>query len=231
MMILILVLYFVIGAIGIVNLNNQFLIFTLLSLAILFTMTIIKFMLDSYEIINLKEMNRNLLKNNEFYVILINDYRVLKHNLINQLLGIKSLANKKSKLLIDDLIEEYNANFVNTQDIKDAPHGLNGLIYEKLYNFNKMDLKFLVNNNIKSALLDVITPRSYNLLCEAIGILLDNAMEAAYLSEDKVVYLNFKESKENIYIEIMNTFRGDLDVDKLGTKDYTTKKLGSGLGL
>ena len=94
-----------------------------------------------------------------------------------------------------------------------------------------MDLKFLVNNNIKSALLDVITPRSYNLLCEAIGILLDNAMEAAYLSEDKVVYLNFKESKENIYIEIMNTFRGDLDVDKLGTKDYTTKKLGSGLGL
>ena len=90
-------------------------------------------------------MNRNLLKNNEFYVILINDYRMLKHNLINQLLGIKSLANKKSKLLIDDLIEEYNANFVNTQDIKDAPHGLNGLIDDTISGDKHIDMELMKN--------------------------------------------------------------------------------------
>ena len=228
--VLIIFLYFIIDVIGIINIENK-MIFIILISVVLFTLTIIKFIINKYEIITLKETNNLLINNNEFFIKLIEDYRILKHNLTSQLLGIKSVSNKKSKLLIDDLIRGYNATFLSTQNIKDVPAGLNGIVYEKLYNFNQKDLKVFVENKIKSKIFDSISPRSYNLLSEALGVTLDNAIEAANNSEDKVVYLIFSEDEDKIFIEIMNTFTGVIDLDKIGTINYTSKKNGQGLGL
>ena len=224
-------LYIIADAISILNINNKIMIIILLMSSISFTISIIKFIKQRYEIITLKETNQLLIKNNDFYIKILNEYRVLKHNLIDQLLGIKSVANKNSKLLIDDIIKEYNSSFKNFGDINSIPSGINGIIYEKIYNFNKKNLKISINNKFKSKILDVISSRSYNVLCSAIGITLDNAMSFALKSKDKIIYLEFKEDDDEMIFKIMNTFKGSIDLDKIGEINYTSKKDGHGLGL
>lgn len=231
LLIIMLFLYLLLDAIGIMHLNSEVTISIVLLSSILLTLTIIKFVLNNYDILILKETNELLMKNNEFYLKLLEDYRILKHNLTSQLLGIKSVSNQKAKLLIDDLIKTYNDSFKTTNEIKDIPSGLNGIIYEKLYHFNHKELKISVDNKIKNKIFDILSAHSYNILCEAIGVALDNAMEAATESKDKIIYLKFKESKEFIKVNIMNTFSGTMDLDKLGTMNYTSKKKGHGLGL
>ena len=64
-------------------------------------------------------------------------------------------------------------------------------------------------------------------LCKVLGILLDNAIEAASLSEEKIVDFKFienKKCKKKIFI-IENTYvlLKDFDIDKIYSKGYTTK--------
>ncbi len=223
-LICLLFLYFVLGTIGINSVGKKNVILNLLSLAILFSLTIIKFILYQFEIIELKKTNKNLINNNEFYIKLLDDYQILKHNLTNQLLGIKIVSNKKAKSLINDLIKDYNENFQVIQNIKDVPTSLNGLIYEKLYTFNEKNLVVSVDNNIKHQILSILSSRNYNLLCESLGIVLDNAITAAAKSEDKIIYLNFQEQRDDIVLTIMNSFNGSLDLEELGNINYTSKK-------
>ena len=230
-LIILLFLYGLIDTISLLNWENKIMLPILVIISLLFTLTIIKFTIYRYEIITLKETNDLLISKNEFYDKLLNDYRILKHNLTSQLLGIKTVSNKKSKALIDDLIKDYNATFQTTQDFRDIPIGLNGLVYEKFYNFNNKELIVYVENKLKNKVLDYITPRSYNLLCEALGVTLDNALESSASSKEKIVYLKFWEDKNFLSVSIANTFSGTLELDKIGTINYTTKKIGNGLGL
>ncbi len=231
MLVIILICYFVLDVISISNLDNELIIEIMFISSIFFTVTMIKFITYRYEILTLKETNLLLNKNNQFYIKLLDDYRILKHNLTNQLLGIKSVANKKSKMLIEDIIKEYNATFHPTADVKNIPNGLNGIIYEKIYNFNKSDLKIVTDNNLKNDLFQEISARSYNLLCEALGVIIDNALDAAYNSEEKLIYFKFDENEDKVIITVLNTFTGEMDLENLGTINYTTKKNGHGLGL
>ena len=70
-----------------------------------------------------------------------------------------------------------------------------------------------------------------NLLCEALGVLIDNALEASCVSNDKIIYLQFLETNDNINIKIINSFSGVLDLERLGTINYSSKSKGHGLGL
>ncbi len=179
----------------------------------------------------LSETKEYLIKNNEFYIKMINDYRVLKHNIIHQLNGIKSVSNKKATNLINDLIEHYNENTIHTQYLKNMPTGISGIIYEKIYNYNQTELQLSIDNHIESSVFDNLTPRSYNLLCEALGVLLDNSLEACMKTTKKTLLIDMNETENSYSIKIINTFNETLDLDKLGTAKYTTHKSGHGIGL
>lgn len=196
-------------------------------LLILIFSTIVK----NYNIKNLKEINSVIVNNTDFLLNVINDYRILKHNLTGQLLGIKSVANKESKILIDDLIMKYNTNFLSTKDINKIPSGLNGIVYEKVYSFNKQEICLAVENTINSNILDVLKPRVYNSLCETLGVLIDNALEAAYDSEEKSILIDFTEEKDFLNIKIINTFNNVIDVDNLGQLHNSSKGKQRGIGL
>ena len=43
--------------------------------------------------------------------------------------------------------------------------------------------------------------------------------------------MKLSETPEEINITIKNTFNGEIDIDKLGTKNYTSKNKGNGIGL
>jgi len=162
---------------------------------------------------------------------IITQYRILKHNLESQLIGVKSVSNKEAQALINDLIQEYNASFYIKHDINEMPSGINGLVFEKLYNYHKKELNITITNKIKKNILEEVGPRSYNLFCEALGVTLDNALEASIKSKEKLIYLEFKETDEKLIIKIMNTFTGHIELDKLGTVHYTSKETGHGFGL
>ncbi len=228
---LIIIVFLYIGFMSSKNMSDTATITMLLIGGISSLIIIILFILMRYQVINLKRTNEILEKNNEVNVKVINQYRILKHNLESQLLGVKTVSNKKAKELIDELILEYNSSFYIKHDINEIPTGINGLIYEKLYNYKEENINITVTNKIKSKILEAVGARNYNVFCEALGVTLDNALESSKKSKEKIIYLEFKENKEYITLKIMNTFTGKIELDKLGTVYYTSKEKGHGLGL
>ena len=210
---------------------NKLIVIVLFGLGIIFLVTIVMFISMNYEIVTLKITNEILEKNNEANQKVIYQSRILKHSLESQLMGVKTVANKKAKELLDNLIKEYNESFYIKHDINSMPLGINGLVFEKLYKYNEDKIEISITNKIKSKILNTVGPRSYNLFCEALGVTLDNALESAKESKDKLVYIEFRESKDYVQMKIMNTFHGNIDLDKLGTVNYTSKSEGHGLGL
>ena len=69
-----------------------------------------------------------------------------------------------------------------------------------------------------------------------LGVLMDNAIEAAEECEEKVVHVSFRkeENRKRLVIVIENTYKNkDINIDKIFQKDFSTKskKTNSGLGL
>jgi len=223
--------YLLIGYMTSENINNKFTVITLLIIGISVLIITILFISMKYQILNFKKTNEILEKNDIVNRRIITQYRILKHNLESQLIGVKSVSNKEAQALINDLIQEYNASFYIKHHINEMPSGINGLVFEKLYNYHKKELNITITNKIKKNILEEVGPRSYNLFCEALGVTLDNALEASIKSKEKLIYLEFKETDEKLIIKIMNTFTGHIELDKLGTVHYTSKETGHGFGL
>ncbi len=219
-------LYFSVVEKNIVN-SNISLYVLLISVLIL----IIIYINCEYNNYSLKETNDHLIKSNEFYITIVDDYHILKHNIIHQLNGIKSVSNKKSIQLIEDLIKSYNENNKCSHKMQKLPIGISRIVYEKIYDCNEPNLKLGVDNIIETNVFDHLSPRRYNLLCEALGVLLDNALQATLKTKDKIIMIDMRETENSYRIKIINTFSELLDIDKLGTMKYTTKKSGHGIGL
>lgn len=228
---IVIVIYLIIGIFSVSNIDNTYLISVVVVFGIISLIIIYNFVSMNYQIVILKKTNNILEKNNNGNLELLKEYRILKHNLENNLMGIKSVANKKSQQLIDALIMEYNSKFYIKQDMTSMPSGINGFILEKLYKYTNEDIKISISNNIKHNLLKILGAKNYNLFCEALGVTLDNALESTVKSSEKLLCLDFNEKKHTLEIEIMNTFKGNIEIEKLGTKEYTSKETGHGLGL
>lgn len=230
-LIITIVLFLIVEYLGFKNVDNKYIVVSALLIGIVLALIVVNFVVLYYEIITLRTTNEILEQSNEASLELISEYRILKHNLEHNLLGIKTVSNKKTKELIDALIAEYNSKFYIKHDITSMPAGINGFILEKFYKYAEEDLKITVENKIKKKILGLLGPRNYNLFCEALGVTLDNALESTVKSKEKLLYLEFKETEESLMATVANTFTGNIELDKLGTKEYTSRKTGHGLGL
>ena len=173
---------------------------------------------------------KTLKENNEFYIRVEDENRVFKHNLIAKLLSVKSVSNKKASVLIEDLLNQFNVSIDFSDHIKFIPYGLNGIIYQKIYPFLK-ELDVKIYNDITDDIFEYLKPRRYNVLIEKMVISLDNAIESALNSVDKLVAINIFEENEEIIIEIKNSFSHNINIDLLGSKNYSTKGVKRGIGL
>jgi two-component system sensor histidine kinase AgrC len=68
-------------------------------------------------------------------------------------------------------------------------------------------------------------------LCEILGILLDNAIEAASESEEKLIRLVVRKIDTSISFSIENSVKEIPDIRKIYEKSYSTKGDGRGMGL
>ncbi len=221
---------FVIGsviAINIRHLSVGLLAWLLIIMTVFVFILLLRFKYNELE----QELFIKTLKvNNNFYIDANREYSIFKHNLIAKMLSVKSVSNKKARILIDDLIGDFNYNIDYSREIRDIPYGLNGIINYKLCPYiDKIEIK--LSNNVNVDIFDVLKPRRYNVLVEKLMILLDNAIDSCLKSVDKILIINLYEDNNSINIEIKNTFSGDLDVEKLGESNYSTKGQKRGFGL
>ena len=205
-LIITIVLFLIVEYLGFKNVDNKYIVVSALLIGIVLALIVVNFVVLYYEIITLRTTNEILEQSNEASLELISEYRILKHNLEHNLLGIKTVSNKKTKELIDALIAEYNSKFYIKHDITSMPAGINGFILEKFYKYAEEDLKITVENKIKKKILGLLGPRNYNLFCEALGVTLDNALESTVKSKEKLLYLEFKETEESLMATVANTF-------------------------
>lgn len=203
------------------------LLFIIIILSIFFFILLVKTKVNDIEN---KKYLENLRDNNDFYIKMDDENRIFKHNLMTKLSSIKSVSNKKAIALIDDIVVKTNKTNSFSKKIKTIPYGLNGIIYQKAYPFLE-DINFKLINKIDFDIFKVLKPRRYNVLIEKVLVSLDNAIEASLNSKNKVVVINLYDDEDNIYIEIKNSFAYNLDIDKLGNLNYSTKGKRRGLGL
>ena len=213
-----------------INLNE-------LSLNIVLILFLISLIADFYMLVKFKifdienEKFLNILKsNNEFYIKVEEDNRIFKHNLMAKLLSIKSVSNKKSRVLIDDMLINFNSNVDFINHMNDIPYGLNGVVYQKIYPYlGNVHIK--IDNRINCDIFNVLTPRRYNVLVEKLVIALDNALESSVKSIEKLIVLNMYETNMEVIVEVKNSFSGNINLDEIGNKNYSTKGKKRGLGL
>ena len=200
------------------------LIYIILILSLLCLILYIKNVVYSYKLF-IDNVNENI----DYYLKEIDDYHTFKHNIRNKLISIKTKINKDSQKFVDNLINSITDG-KRFYIMKNVPYGIEGVIYQKVHLYEKK-LNIKIENQLDKDILSNIKPSTYNLLCENLAIVLDNAVEAAVKSNDKIILLSIYEKNNRIVLDVVNSFNESVDIDLLGCKNYSTKKLGHGYGL
>lgn len=166
--------------------------------------------------------------------ILYDSMRAFKHDYANIIQGIGGYIALNDmnglKNFYKDLCGEFNQiNNLSTL----SPNVINNpSIYKTLC--NKYYLACNKNINIQFDILSDfsklnIKPFDLNRI---LGILLDNSIEAAKDSNDKIIKLSVLNYPNNKVIKLENTYHDkNIDLNKIFEKSYSTKKNNSGIGL
>ena len=177
----------------------------------------------------------NLLTFIKKYEIEIDNQRMMRHETKNQLLTIKSKIIDKEKSedivsYIDQLLnDDKKINHTEYAKLKYLPsNGIKGLFYFKMITAQEKNITGNVNisKNIENGFLSRLDATSFDQIGKILGVFLDNAIESAEISKNKVLGIEaFTKNGEVIFI-ISNTF--DPNVKKIGR---TSKGAGHGYGL
>ncbi|MBZ9621687.1 GHKL domain-containing protein [Clostridium sp. FP2] len=166
---------------------------------------------------------------------MIDESRKFKHDYINILSTINGYIQDKDlngleKYFSDEILHEgakvRDNKYFNLQNIRIS--GLKGLLSAKIINASSLNLE------VNTEIIEVIEDISVNSIdvFRVIGILLDNAIEAAVLTEDKKFDIVIINNDDSIVFIISNSFLGRIQpINKLYKKGFSTKGKNRGLGL
>jgi len=162
----------------------------------------------------------------------LDNFRRFKHGYNNNLNVLYCFAKsgQYGKLIeyFDEIIEINNKlNDTTAYNIKNA--ALYGVVSTKIQYAEELGVEFKIITDGEVKEIERITMAE---LCEILGIILDNAIEAACKSEDKLVIMNISQDEECISILVKNSFDGEApNLNKIFAKGYSTKGEGRGMGL
>lgn len=169
---------------------------------------------------------------------LVEEYRYRLHENKNQLLIIKNLCDGKSKELndyIDDLIDiKSNVKHELISDLKHiALTSLKNFINFKIMEIEKkgINIELVVSPNVENFSFDTFTTSAKTDLHDILGIFLDNAIDAASESVEKMIGIHIYLDNENLKIIIANTYIGVVRLDKVYNCGYSSKGVDRGMGL
>lgn len=171
---------------------------------------------------------------NKTLVLLHDNIRCFKHDFNNivQSIGGYIALNDMDGLkdyytnLLADCKETNNLNILNPQTINNP--SIYSLLTNKYYLASEKDIKMTFNIFTD---LSKINCNIYE-FTRILGILLDNAIEAAQETEEKIVEIEFKSNNKKQLFIIANSCKdNNISTTKIFEKGYSTKKNNSGIGL
>lgn len=185
----------------------------------------------------LKEKNKQMLNYVTKYEKIITAQGKANHEFKNQLMVIRGYAQMNSNKIIeyiDEIVEDSNkagSSYLISQLNNFPDGGIKGLLYYKLSIMEDEKVKYSINveKGVKSSLKSLNTS-DYKNITKILGVLLDNAIDASKKSKHKKINLSVIKDKKNIVFKIYNTYKGKIDIEKVGT-GYTSKGKGHGYGL
>lgn len=194
-----------------------------------YSLTIIMFLLFLIvRIIFSNYQKKTLINNLEISEGLNTEYRLLRHNILNDLIHIKV---NKSDEIIQETIKKYTKTENSIINMKNIPKGVKGIIYYKLDEIKEYDINIYINNDVNEDIYKLIPSKTYKMFCDSLSIIIDNAIYASKLSKNKVMYINSYDNKGIIIFVIANSFSNQIDLDSLHNLNYSTKNKTGGLGL
>lgn len=165
---------------------------------------------------------------------LIDDQRRFRHDFKNMMLPINSYIEEndmeslksylKNELMLENKKIDMEVLYC-LKHIKDT--ALKGIISSKVTTMVNMGIDVNVNiiEDIEEACMDTIE------MARVIGIIIDNAMEAAIESKKKSVSISVLDDGDEISIIVDNSIDYKPDISKIFENGYSTKGAGRGLGL
>ena len=216
-------------------LKNNYYVNVLFIFVVVFIVTVIVKNEFKYE--QLSEENKQMLNYVTKYEKIITEQGKANHEFKNQLMVIRGYAQMNSSKLIDyldsivDDIKRTQSSYLISNLNKFPDGGIKGLLYYKLSVMDDEKIKYEINieNNVKSKLNNFKTSL-YKNITKILGVFLDNAIEACKNSKVKKIMIVVTVEKNEVVFKIYNSYRGKIDISKIGT-GYTTKGKGHGYGL
>lgn len=201
------------------------------------TILIVFIIINEQKQIQLKEINKQAISYIQKYEKIITEQGKANHEFKNQLMVIKGYADMNSPKLKDYLkavVEDSNkraSTYLISQLNTFPDGGVKGLLYYKLSIMEEKKIKYEIysSEKVKSAA-KKISDDDMICLTKILGVLIDNAIDAASKARDKKIIINLSKERGNLCFDISNTFSGKIEKEKLGT-GYTTKGKGHGFGL
>lgn len=176
---------------------------------------------------------------NKTLELLYNNMRAFKHDFYNIIAGFGGYIYTKDvdglSKYYDQVLDECHINnnlsTLNPEIINNP--AIYNILATKYYKADELDIKISLNvfidlNELKMNIYD---------FCRILGILLDNAIEAASQCEEKIVKIEIRDFKQKNCqtLTIENTYLNkDIEISKLFEKGYTSKtedKENHGIGL
>ena len=162
-----------------------------------------------------------------------------QHEYENQLIIIRSMIEEGE----DNAVEYINRILKSDEKKNDIkwltkltyiPYGgLKGLLYFKLIEMmnKKLNVYLEVSEDLKKKSLWKTYEEDAQDISRIIGVYLDNAIEAASISEEKTIEIQFYLENKNIVFCLGNTFKGKIEESKLDNEGYSSKGKNRGYGL
>ena len=169
----------------------------------------------------------------------LEEYRLNLHESRNQLIIIRNMipTTKKKELeeYVNNLIDATEVNkyrWVNELKYIPIPE-LKGFINFKLMEMSnkKIDIEINVERKLKNSKMKKLKIKDKGDLYNIIGVFLDNAKEASLESKEKRVAVEMYEMDNDLHIIIANTYKGEVDIEKINEYGYSSKGENRGTGL
>ena len=189
-----------------------------------------KFKHNQIELANLREYTENLEN-------LYTDMRKFRHDYINiissiasyiednDINGIKKYFNKHIYPLNNEINKNnYKLGLLKNMKISE----IKGILSVKIIHAQELGIDVVLDmvEEINYIDMDIID------LCRSLGIILDNAIDAALESEQKSINIGFIKKNKSIIMVVTNTFKGQINsISKLFNQGFSTKGNNRGLGL
>ena len=202
---------------------------------IVVTMILVSNFVQEYKNNKLTLEYDNLLEFIKKYEVEIDNQRILRHENKNQLLTIKSKIIDKDKneeiiKYIDEVLNDRrNVKQIEYAKFSNLPsNGIKGLFYFKVATAQEKNIRVEVNisKEINKSFLSKLDSVTFNQLGKILGVYLDNAIEGAETSNDKIMGIEIFLKDKDVMFIISNSYSS-----KIKKRGRTTKGVGHGYGL